>query len=390
MKILFLCPSLDPGCSGVGDYTRRLAAECIRQGHAAGAVSLNEPGIDHAVYELQNDSGKGVPVLRLPSALSWDERWTKAREWPEAALAEVVSLQFVCFGFHPKGLIPIEFGRQVRRMAGARPVQIMFHELWLGLPVGSSFKHCLWGWAQRWLIEKMLRALKPEIIQTNTEPYCEILKRRRWNAMRLPLFGNIPVNPAGEDWRGLSAELAGALGSHVERGAIWLVGIFGSLHPEWRPMPLARAFAEAAESAGKQIVFLLMGRHGRQSDEIGNWQINSPAGVTWVVLGEQEPGQLSRWFQICDFGAVSTPLSHLEKSGSAAALLEHGLPLVVCREDCRFGEGIQTPPRETARHHVLDQGLPVWIGRIRRVPARSALSDVCAEFVKTVDLRCAS
>lgn len=32
MRLAFICVSLEPGRDGVGDYTRSLAAECIRQG----------------------------------------------------------------------------------------------------------------------------------------------------------------------------------------------------------------------------------------------------------------------------------------------------------------------------------------------------------------------
>ena len=44
MKLLFLCSSLEPGRDGVGDYTRRLAGECLRQGHEVRLLSLNDKG----------------------------------------------------------------------------------------------------------------------------------------------------------------------------------------------------------------------------------------------------------------------------------------------------------------------------------------------------------
>ena len=43
MVILFLTGCLQPGKDGVGDYTRLLARECIRQGQACCLIALDDP-----------------------------------------------------------------------------------------------------------------------------------------------------------------------------------------------------------------------------------------------------------------------------------------------------------------------------------------------------------
>ena len=130
MKTAFLCSSLERGRDGVGDYTRRLASELIRQGHPSIAISLNDTHISDPVFELQKIEGNSVSVLRLPGTMPWQERASTARKWLDAFNPDWVSLQFVPFGFHPKGL-PFGLSRHLKSIIGLRPLHWMFHELWV-------------------------------------------------------------------------------------------------------------------------------------------------------------------------------------------------------------------------------------------------------------------
>jgi hypothetical protein len=58
MKIIFLCGSLEPGCDGVGDYTRRLAGELIKQGHHIAAVALNDQYLQEEFTGMQQTNDK--------------------------------------------------------------------------------------------------------------------------------------------------------------------------------------------------------------------------------------------------------------------------------------------------------------------------------------------
>jgi hypothetical protein len=64
MKIFLLCGSLEHGKDGVGDYTRRLAGELIRQGHNTAIISLNDRFIEGVVREEQESDGTNMSVLR--------------------------------------------------------------------------------------------------------------------------------------------------------------------------------------------------------------------------------------------------------------------------------------------------------------------------------------
>src|SRR3974390_3291412 len=100
MKIAFLCSSLEPGRDGVGDYTRRLAGELIRQGHPCILTGLNDALISDAVTGSQEVEQTQVPALRLPDSMPWLERARRAREWLCGFGPDWYSLQFVPFGFH--------------------------------------------------------------------------------------------------------------------------------------------------------------------------------------------------------------------------------------------------------------------------------------------------
>src|ERR1019366_978591 len=104
MKIAFLCSCLEPGRDGVGDYARRLAGELIRQGHSCVAVALNDPHIHKTMFEQQEIEGNSISTLRLSGVAPWSKRTVEARNWLDGFNPDWISLQYVPFGFHPKGL----------------------------------------------------------------------------------------------------------------------------------------------------------------------------------------------------------------------------------------------------------------------------------------------
>src|SRR5690554_7393916 len=99
MRIVFICGSLEPGCDGVGDYTRRLACELIRQGHQIGVIALKDPGISKIIKYIQDTNGGLLATLRIPAHLPEKIRFSSAKEWIDDYNPELLSLQFVPFSF---------------------------------------------------------------------------------------------------------------------------------------------------------------------------------------------------------------------------------------------------------------------------------------------------
>src|ERR1700688_1004788 len=104
MKIAFLCSNLEQGLDGVGDYTRRLASELIRQGHPAMVVALNDQYISETTLENQECEGTAVSTLRLPRAKPWGERIREIRQRLDDFQPQWISFQFVTFSYQRKGL----------------------------------------------------------------------------------------------------------------------------------------------------------------------------------------------------------------------------------------------------------------------------------------------
>ena len=107
MRLAFIHSCLEPARDGVGDYTRLLAAECARQGHPTCILALNDPFATAA--ELEGP----IPELRLGPSLPWPERLRLARAFLDRFRPDRLSVQFVCYGWHPKG-IAFGIGRRLR------------------------------------------------------------------------------------------------------------------------------------------------------------------------------------------------------------------------------------------------------------------------------------
>ena len=212
MRIAFVTSCLEAECDGVGDYTTLLAAECERRGHAVTRMALNDP---HAL-----DVMEAAGLLRLPPALAWRERVQQARRWLEAFSPDWVSLQFVAFGFHPRGLAG-HAARLLPALFSGWPAHILLHELWVGEEIGASWKHRALGWVQRRGVLELLRGLNARVIHTSNSTYVRLLARRGVVARRLPLFGSLPL-PAVEP---------------PVAGEVLMFAFFGTLHPIWSPEP---------------------------------------------------------------------------------------------------------------------------------------------------------
>jgi hypothetical protein len=169
MKIAYLCNTLEPGI-GLGDGTRRLAGESIRQGHPSIIIALNDPHISKPSFETQVVEGTSISVLRLPDNSPWSQRILEARKWLDTFNPEWISLQFVIFGFHPKGLC-FGLGEKIAAINSKASWNVMFHELWLGLGENSSLKLRLWGSLQRIIIRDLIKRLRPRTVHTQADPY---------------------------------------------------------------------------------------------------------------------------------------------------------------------------------------------------------------------------
>lgn len=315
MRIVFLCGSLDPGRDGVGDYTRCLAGELVRQGHDAQVVSLFDKEETTITNDIQYIGGVAVPVLRIPRSISSRTRFPAVEKFIKDFHPDWLSLQFVPFSFEKRGL-PIKFARRLRGIDGNTPWQVMFHELWVGMEAGASKKLILWGWLQRKIIGLLLGTLKPAVVHTHSGLYIEQLRSLGCSPKQLPLFSSIPVSDVPDR----------IIPSKKTRSLV----VFGSVHPG---APMGDfiedlLFWREAEGANIEITFA-----GAGGTEVEKWMKACRArDVPVVCLGELPAGEISKVLSKADYGISTTPALMAEKSSAIAAMQAHGLPVLCLRQ----------------------------------------------------------
>lgn len=314
MKILFICSSLEPGRDGVGDYTRRLSSELMKQGHDITALSLNDKYINNTSIEIQESESFKLTVLRLASSQPLKERLSHAKSYIDEFNPDWISLQFVIFGYHHQGL-PLWLNK-LSILGEGRQWHIMFHELWLGMEINAPKKHLLWGGIQKLIIKSLIKTLKPAIIQTHTFLYKQSLLDIGFKSDYLPLFGNIPVV---NGYKKKSNQI------FDETRCIKLI-LFGHIHPN---APVSDFFKELTTYAienNLKVSLTLLGICGIYQE---HW-INECKliGINAIVLGEKPTQYISEILSKSTLGISTTPSALLGKSGSVAAMREHELPVI--------------------------------------------------------------
>lgn len=344
MQLLFICTSLEPGRDGVGDYTRRLAGECATRGHGCTVIALHDPHIQQ-VTDMTPDN---VRLIRLPATDPWPGRLTCAIKYLRRIAPDWVSWQLVAYGFHPRGFLPAALLQNAPDLRGPR-CHVMLHELWLGLEVGASWRARAIGWLQRRGLLCLLEQLDPDCIQTSNAAYQHALMREGFEVSVLGLFGNVPISDDSSNitslvwWLPASANRIGA--------STFTALTFGTLHQQWKPDATVAWLLATARRLGRPPALIAIGRVGSHAPAIFNRFRQQ--GVQVEVTGELDTATVSHLLRAADLGIASHPWTLIGKSGAAAAMLDHGLPVLVPRDDWRL-RGTSSLP-QVALDPLLDR-----------------------------------
>ena len=319
MKIIFLCGCLEPGRDGVGDYVRRLAVELQQQGHRPQVVALNDYYVTAEETGTQQTPQGDLLTLRLPATWEMGVRFARAKVWIDDFNPEWLSLQFVPYAFHTRGA-PFQLGKYLLQVGKNRHWHVMIHELWIGMNTNASMQHVWWAKVQRFVIKRLINQLRPKIIHTHTALYEAHLTKLGFTSQYLPLFSNIPSLT-------LPAASSSIVGSSFPPSSkdVSLV-LFGFIHPG---SPVELLAQDAAEFANRYKVLVTLTMIGRCGSEQDRWAKNWTAlGLPVKIMGEQSPSIISKVLLDASLGIVTTPALLLGKSGTAAAMREHGLPVL--------------------------------------------------------------
>jgi hypothetical protein len=320
MKIVFICGSLEPGRDGVGDYVRRLSAELIIQGHKSGAIAINDKHVMHKISAFQQAGSYSIPVLRLPATWAESERFEEAEKWISQFDADWLSLQFVPFSFHSKGL-PFNLAKRLVTLGRGKSWHLMMHELWVGMNRESQLKYKIWGEVQRYLIKSIIKKITPKIIHTQTNIYQIQLAKLGFQSIHLPLFANI-----SNLGKRKSSKTSMPTKSDVSKDSTFHLVTFGSIHPD---APIEQFAHDVAQYSMQHAISIKLTLIGRCGNEKGRWASAwKDAGLTIEIPGEESPEQISNRLLNASMGVSTTPAALICKSGTAMSMLEHELPVL--------------------------------------------------------------
>ena len=246
----------------------------------------------------------------------------------------------------------------------------MFHELWIGGVPTSRLKDRAVGRIQRHYIQKLTQEIKPRSVTTSNPFYVALLESIGVRANELPLFGNIPVGPPPTfRFQDRSQAL-----------------FFGSLYPEWKAEPFMSIWIAASAKTQKRPHLATVGRLGASGEVV--WKKLQKTYGHAVQFGIPLPDfsvpAISEFLQLADFGLATSPWSLIGKSGSVAAMLEHGLPVIVTRDDVSLP--VPFPgPHDPLLHRCDDAlELKLLVGLPKR-PPHDRLKEVARDFLGILD-----
>ena len=283
MRFLFILGPYRPGQCGVSDYVRLLSERL--------------EGLGHECMRMSVDPGDGATLATIADSLP---------------PCDVVSLQFAPYAFHPKGLPGQELDILGKALAG-RQLQVMFHEIWIGAYPQATLYERWVGGRQRNQILRFLETAHPYAIHSTNSAALNRLNLMGIEAKYLYLFGNIP--------------LAKIPSAKLDDDAVTQVAFFGTPYYAFPYDLLFDRLNKIFIARKKNLKIRVLGnvRHKAGLKEL--YKEASKYGIVVEETGMLTTEEISYELQAAQCGVATTPYDVLGKSGAAAAMMEHGLPI---------------------------------------------------------------
>jgi hypothetical protein len=313
MRIVIICGALEPGHDGVGDYTRRLSGELIKQGHSITAIALNDRHIKSSIEIVQDADGAALNTLRIAASTTDAERYQALKIFIQNFNPDWVSLQFVPYSFHLKG-IPFNLFSKLANLNIRSRWHIMFHEIWLDKPE-RPLQHVVML-LQKLAVYAGVKKLRPQVINTTIAYNQQRLQRMGISSKVLGLFGNIAKSDGVFVPQNFDKESKNIL-------------YFGGPPRDEYLKQVLNGLASFCKDARQQVSVIVVSGTSITKDAFVN-ALNGKLGTygTKVIdMGFVETPMLSTLLSNCTVGVVRSEPYFIGKSGSAVGMLEHGLPV---------------------------------------------------------------
>ncbi|MBC8109559.1 MAG: hypothetical protein H7Y04_00715 [Verrucomicrobia bacterium] len=329
MKIVFLTGCTEPGQDGLGDYTMILARECILAGHSVTIVALHDSFVETVVSENRDMQ---IKVLRVPSDYSFAKKTPVVQALIQDFSPDWLSFQFVGYSFHSRG-IPIGLISFLKKISGKYSLQIMLHELWIGSKRSDNLKNKIIGFLQRKYVLQMLAVLRPQVIHTSMRTNQSALEHHGYQAKILSIFSNIPIATNPEmTWLYQAVQNETDIDIRDEKRKDFIIfGIFGSIYSDWNAEDfffwLKKYFYD------KKILLISAGKLAGAGEILWENLKKKHPSIHFIKLGKRSEEEISTFLQWIDFGVATTPAPFIPKSGTFAAMIEHGLQVIATNQD---------------------------------------------------------
>jgi hypothetical protein len=344
LNILFICDSIAPGRSGIGDYAVLLAKACVERQHTCSLIAVNDtflPNTDEYKEAVMHE----LPVLRIKSFDYLNKYQQQISQWISKQSPDWISFQFTPYVCSAKGLLSLSFLKFIK-MLPASSRHIMAHEIWIAGHREATFKNKILGFLQKISMFINMRYYKPDLIHTHAQVYVQDLQRYGFKVKPLMLFGNLPIdNPLkAVDFYECMAQHSIPV-TEQNRTSFWILGTFGSLYKGFEYESFLKDLFQSAKTNKKQVVLLILGNLNETETVSDHMQALYPEncfrlkGLSDLIL--------TLVLQNLDFGIVATPYAVVQKSGSIALMTSLGTPVLVPRDDISF-VGID--------HYAIDNG----------------------------------
>ena len=278
MRICFIAGDKTSGQCGINDYVELLSQE------------LEELGQQIERYFIKKDCEK---LNKLPNA-------------------DLYSIQFAPYAYANNGM-PVKTLNFLAKKLQNKKVHINFHEIWVGAYPRANWKEKGIGWLQKNFILGFINKCKPTWISTSNAAALDRLKQLGVPARFLYLFGNIPYS---------------ANSKVTSKVQTLKVAFFGTTYADFPYHKLGNFFSNLSKICEKKLEIIMI---GRQREDEGTNQLISLCKMNNFLIqttGELSTNLISEQFQECTLGVSTTPYDVIGKSGTAAAMLEHGLPIL--------------------------------------------------------------
>lgn len=309
---MFLCGSLEPGRDGVGDYTKKLAVELVRIGHEVELIAFMDKFICASTTRFEEEGSVRVRTSRLPFNNGYKSNCRDAKILINSFKPDWISLQYVPFSFHNKGL-HFSLNDRLSQLGAGIKWHIMFHELWIGRDKKISVKKNLLSYLQQQLIKRLLFKLKPVVIHTHLPVYQSKLNQFGVKVLPLPLFSNIKVANKNRN-NGLNKSFRFSFFSQVaaSKQIINFINNISEQVIKWGGIP---------------ELILIGGSEKSMEAFLTCFRQECPLLKKVSCTGFLDDVAVSFALSNADIGITPVPRHALGKSGTVAAFLTHGIPV---------------------------------------------------------------